>query len=368
MTRVFFFVRGFFGGGHCAKKKPGHFFFKKKQTSRVFEKKTWSVPFFFFFSPRETSGVFFLPKAKKKDKQQKFLKKMTSRKTVCTLDGGGMKAYFQITLMRIIRTSFGKLPLDLVVGVSAGAIVGAILALDMLDDEKMDATHFQTLTKNLFRQKGATSLLTKPKYDGVAKRDALLSFFGQRRFGDVRIPLCVVCSTMDGGVMNFCSWKPEHSQLLLADVLNATSAAPLYFPPVHLNGVWLTDGGIRANKPLIQGVLFAWELFGKFADLNMLSIGTYFLSKYRFDSKRATHMGLIAWVKQGIVNVLMGTQDITQEQFCTQLFGDQFLRLVCMCDDVSLDDHGPQVQDLLTQAAENTFTNNRAKIAKLFGF
>lgn len=293
---------------------------------------------------------------------------MSVRKTVCTLDGGGMKAYFQISLLRIIQSSFQRLPLDLVVGVSAGAIVGAILALNMLDDEKMDTLHFQVLTKNLFHQKSSVSLLTKPKYDGVAKHKALLEFFGDRLFGDVQIPLCVVCSTMDGGVLNFCSWKAEHAQLLLADVLNATSAAPLYFPPVYLNGMWLTDGGIRANKPLIQGVLYAWELFGKFADLNMLSIGTYFLSKYRFDSKRATHMGLIAWVKQGIVNVLMGTQDVTQEQFCAQLFGDQFLRLVCMCDEVSLDDHGPQVQDLLTQAAKNTFTNNKTKISKMFGF
>lgn len=286
------------------------------------------------------------------------------RKTVCVLDGGGMKAYFQTSILRIIQAAVGQtsLPLDLVVGVSAGAIVGAIVALDMIQDEKMDASHFQNLTHELFHKRKTPSLLTNPKYDGVAKRKALFTFFGDRRFGDVRVPLCVVCATMDGGVLNLCSWKPEHKNLLLADVLNATSAAPLYFPPVYLNGMWLTDGGIRANKPLIQGVLYAWELFGKSVDLHMLSIGTYFLSKYRFDSRRATNMGLLAWVKQGIINVLMGTQDVTQEQFCTQLLGDQFVRLVCMCDDVSLDDHGPHVQELLTQAAQNTFRNNRAKI------
>ena len=288
------------------------------------------------------------------------------RKTVCVLDGGGMKAYFQLSILRIIKQEAqSPLSFDLVVGVSAGAIVGAIVALDMLQDEKMDAQHFQELTRRLFHKKNAPSLLTNPKYDGVAKRDALLAFFGDRRFGDVHVPLCVVCATMDGGVLNLCSWKPEHENLLLADVLNATSAAPLYFPPVCLNGIWLTDGGIRANKPLIQGVLYAWELFGKSVDLYMLSIGTYFLSKSRFDSRRATNMGLLAWVKQGIINVLMGTQDVTQEQFCTQLLDDQFLRLVCMCDDVSLDDHGPKVQNLLTQAAQNTFRNNRSKIASV---
>lgn len=288
---------------------------------------------------------------------------------VCVLDGGGMRGFYQLEVLRIVQkaTVDQKLNLNLIVGVSAGAIVGAMLALNLLDDEKFNSLHFQQLAREIFNQKRTPALLTKPKYDGKAKRKALFDYFGERQFKDVNIPLCVVCSTMDGGVANYCSWKPEHASLLLADVLNATSAAPLYFPPVQLQGVWLTDGGIRANKPLLQALLFSWELFGKNAIVRMLSIGTYFSSTYRFNgAKRALHMGLVGWLQQGIVQVLMGTQDTTNEEFCRELLGHNFLRLLCMCEDVRLDDHGPEVQSLLTQSAQNTFYNNKSKIAALW--
>lgn len=291
------------------------------------------------------------------------------RRVVCVLDGGGMRGFYQLEVLRIIEaaTQTGKLAVDLIVGVSAGAIVGAMLALDQLHDEKVGNKPFTELTREIFHNKPTNALLTRPKYDGVAKHKALVDYFGDRKMKDVRTPFCVVCSTMDGGVINYCSWKPEFEDLLLADVLNATSAAPLYFPPVKLNGIWLTDGGIRANKPLIQAVLFAWQLFGRQTDFSILSVGTYFSSKYRFDgAKRAAHMGLVGWLKQGIVNVLMGTHDTTTEQLCEQLLGNYFVRLVCMCDDITLDDHGPNVQMLLSQAAQNTFVNNRSRIARLF--
>ena len=289
-------------------------------------------------------------------------------KRVCVLDGGGMRGFYQLELLRLVMhgTREKNVPINLIVGVSAGAIVGAMLALNMLDDEKFNSIHFQRLTQEIFNRKTAQALWARPKYDGIAKRKTLLDYFGNRQFKDVQIPLCVVCSTMDGGVANYCSWKPEHASLLLADVLNASSAAPLYFPPVQLQGLWITDGGIRANKPLLQALLFSWELFGKAANIRMLSIGTYYSSQYRFDGKRAPYMGLLGWLKQGIVHVLMGTQDTTNEDLCHQLLGDKFLRLMCMCDDVRLDDHGMKVQEILTQSANNTFYNNKSKIAALW--
>lgn len=291
------------------------------------------------------------------------------RKVILCLDGGGARGAYQLSILRIIQkaTKTNTLPVDLVVSVSAGAIVGSLVALHWTQDEKFDSQQLHKLTKEIFHRNTAPALLTRPKYDGKIKRKLLFEYFGNVRFGDVKIPLVVVCATMDGGVLNMCSWKAEYQNLLLADVLDATSAAPLYFPPVNLNGLWLNDGGIRANKPMIQGLLYAWELFGKSADLSMLSIGTYFLSRHRFDSNRAQHMGILAWVKQGILQVLMGTQDTTSEQFCTQLLNDKFLRLTCMCDDVCLDDHRPEVPNLLTQSAQNSFINNQSKIAHVMG-
>jgi len=293
---------------------------------------------------------------------------MSSVKLICVLDGGGMRGFYEMDVLRTIiqHNRNGQLKFDLAVGVSAGGIVAAFLALGKFNDEKFDVATFYSLTREIFKVRNKNGPLFRPKYDGTPKKQILRKFFGDARLGDVSTHLAIVCATLDGGIVNLCSWKKEHKSLLLADVLDATTAAPFYFPPVKLMDIWLTDGGIRANKPLIQAFLFSRELFSKNSDFRFLSIGTFFRSKYRFEGDRqASFMGVWGWLKQGILQVFMGTQDETQEELFELLFGDNFLRLVCTCDDIVLDDQTPTVPEILQESALHSFLNNKQKLKRL---
>lgn len=295
-----------------------------------------------------------------------------SEKRICVLDGGGMRGFYALNLLTLFQKEHlinnnDENSFDFFVGVSAGAIVAALFAFKLHNEEKEIQHTFQSLTTRIFQTTNSRGPWLQPKYDGRYKRKALHDYFGTRKLGEANVPFAIVCSFVDGGIVCFCSWKAEHANLLLADVLDATSAAPFYFPPVYLNDMWLIDGGVRANKPLLQAFLLAQELFSKETSLKFLSIGTYFTSRFRFAKNQcANDMGIIGWLKRGIFDVFMGTRDNSVEDVFTILFGDKFLRLVCMCDDVVLDDKRPETQKILNESAQNTLDAYRTKIVQFF--
>lgn len=287
---------------------------------------------------------------------------MSSNKRVCVLDGGGMRGFYAFELLQLLQ----KNAFDMFVGVSAGAIVATLFACGEITEGKT-MTGFQELTREIFQTPSKRGPWFEPKYDGSKKREVLTNYFGTRTLGEARIPLAIVCSFVDGGVTCFCSWKERDALLPLVDVLDATSAAPFYFPPVNVRDMWLIDGGVRANKPLVQAFLLAQELFQTKTQLQFLSIGTYFRSRHRFGKHHTpSAMGIFGWLKHGIFDIFMGTQDNSVEQLFETLFADKFLRLDCMCDDIALDDKRKEAHAILKESAKHTFDAYRQQLTRFF--
>ncbi len=72
------------------------------------------------------------------------------------------------------------------------------------------------------------------------------------------LPLSVTTTDLDSGAQVVFGAGGEDAQLL--DVLCATCALPLYFPPVTLQGRRLADGGLRSVVPLEVAARFAADL------------------------------------------------------------------------------------------------------------
>jgi predicted acylesterase/phospholipase RssA len=101
------------------------------------------------------------------------------------------------------------------------------------------------------------------------------------------------------------------------EAARASSAAPLYFPEMNINGQTYWDGGMRSNNPIDQVFEEACREFGEDADFRLiLSIGTG-----RPERKE---------VQRGILGVLkIATQFLTDtenkhEQF-VQRFRDKYV-------------------------------------------
>lgn len=152
------------------------------------------------------------------------------------LSGGGVKAFAHVGVLKALEEQ-GVRP-DIISGVSAGAIVGALYA----DGYAPDAI------VALF-----DSIRVMDYFQWELPNGGLLSMNGFRQFLDEKlkaetfeelsIPLRVVATNLDqGSSVVFSSGN-------LVDALIASSSVPILFNPYTIDGVNYVDGGVLQNLP-----------------------------------------------------------------------------------------------------------------------
>jgi len=268
------------------------------------------------------------------------------KKNVAVFDGGGVRGRFSLEVCRLLAEN-QPVPLSqlfsMVIGVSAGAIVATVIALGLLDDSKMASAtclNFYTYMPHMFHKPNKSGPWFTSRYDGTGKSFALRTILGSKTFSDVRTPLVICCCELNGKPRNFRSWDPLLKDVLLSDVLDASSAAPLFFPPIRVQGDWLVDGGVSANKPLMPALLYSMEFFDR-VHIRFLSIGSAAESTTNPEPTvaKAALMGVFAWIAHGLLNVILGTQDNTHDKVMEAFFMDRFMRVECNCNDIRIDDY-----------------------------
>jgi len=158
--------------------------------------------------------------------------------TGLVLSGGAAKGYAHLGVLHALHEH--GLRFDCVAGTSIGAIIGALLAeghtpseiKDIFDREKnINLLRFSWQSTGLLSQSGL--------------RRALGRYLKSRRFEDLNFPLFVSTTDLNSG-KNHIFHEGE-----LIPALMASSAIPLLFEPVRINGRLFVDGGITCNLPAL---------------------------------------------------------------------------------------------------------------------
>ena len=175
---------------------------------------------------------------------------------VLSMDGGGVKGLFYLyALTHLQEESNGCLSssFDLVVGCSIGAVVGALLVTGQLDDKKtyndMDDM-VDRLLPHFFDRRQPGSPFLRPYYDGITKSKFLQSIFGDRTLGSLGHTKLAVITSCFGSLEErvFTSWGDP--DVRIADVVDASSALPLFFPPVRVQQKFYWDGILVKSKTI----------------------------------------------------------------------------------------------------------------------
>jgi predicted acylesterase/phospholipase RssA len=172
---------------------------------------------------------------------------VSPRLVTLVLSGGGAKAAAHIGAVRALTES-GLTPARLV-ATSMGAVIAAGLASGIAGDEllaRLTEVGARGISRDplaLLRGLFAPSLLRPAPF-----RRAIEALVPARRFADLQIPLTVNVTDLDTGELLLYGLGGMDAPL--QDVLAATTALPLYFPPVLLDGRRCGDGGLRGVLPL----------------------------------------------------------------------------------------------------------------------
>ena len=153
------------------------------------------------------------------------------------LSGGGIRGMCHAGVMKALE-EYGIKP-DIISGVSAGAIVGALYADGYSPDEIagfFEHVEFRKMTKVKIPNGGFFGIESFEKFMAVKLR--------AKTFEELKIPLRIVATNLDKGQsVVFTSGN-------LLEAIIASSTFPVLFTPKVINGENYIDGGVFKNFPV----------------------------------------------------------------------------------------------------------------------
>ena len=247
---------------------------------------------------------------------------------ILSIDGGGIKGLYSARIIQIFEKTYDchiSDHFDLICGTSTGGILALALSLRIEASEicKLYETKGQTIFPHqskivsFFKQ-----YIRGGKFSSTSLKNALEETFGDKCIGDSKSLLCIPSYSITDNKP--CIFKYDHmangsihnrdNHLKYVDVALATSAAPTYFPIVHIKeniGKYLIDGGMFCNNPSLVGLIEAIRFFvgteKEYKNAKILSI-----SSIRKENKEAYKINkdrsFLNW-KGKLIDVLLDGQD-----------------------------------------------------------
>jgi len=162
------------------------------------------------------------------------------------LGGGGARGMFHVGVLEVLQEA--NIPIDLIVGCSAGAVVGALYA------DHQDGQQIKDFLISLKRKDLLEISLFNCRY-GLCKGRALKGFLEKKlqakNFEDLKIPFLVVATDLEEGIVVNLGSGP------IIPAVHASCAVPFFFEPVKLYGRILVDGGVLDPNPVAAAKMFS---------------------------------------------------------------------------------------------------------------
>lgn len=178
-------------------------------------------------------------------------------KVALVLGTGGIKAMAGLALFEFLQEQ--KIPIDLLVGCSGGALVCATMGMGCTPAEARDLG-LERLQKKLFAKLDYNALLgifsshlgNFDKKSGILKPDrwqsALREYFGDRKIEQLSPRTLIQTTDVDTGEGVVLTRGP------LADAVYASCAFFPAFPPIKIDGRYLGDGIYSAPVPVVEAI------------------------------------------------------------------------------------------------------------------
>jgi len=166
-----------------------------------------------------------------KEPSSAYLKNLHPR-VILVLGSGSARGFAHAGVLKVLEQN--HIPIDMIIGTSAGSIVGSLYA------DNPSADHLTKILKAAKRENvidfSLIRIVSGP-ISGYALQKFLLTHLHAYRFDQLQIPFLAIASDLTTGRLHVFASGP------IAPAVNASSAASPLFQPVALYGHLYVDGG-----------------------------------------------------------------------------------------------------------------------------
>lgn len=154
---------------------------------------------------------------------------------------GAAKGLAHIGVMKVLLKN--KIPIDIIAGISMGAIVGGFYASGM-DIDEIEKVALETNFKNLVNKVSLNRVVKESILKGVKVRHFIDSNLKVKKIENFRIPFgCCAANLANGDEVVFTKGDA-------ALAIDASSTLPGLFKPIEYKGMFLVDGGLVNPLPI----------------------------------------------------------------------------------------------------------------------
>lgn len=260
---------------------------------------------------------------------------------VLSIDGGGIRGIIPATVLADLELRAGR-PVadlfDLVAGTSTGGILALGLtapgdggvpqwrAKDLVDLYVREGPRI--FHRSVFDRIRSVEGALDEKYPSDGLVEVLRESFGELRLREAVTDVLVTAyDTVSRTPFFFRSARARGDAAqdwLLSDAGHATSAAPTYFEPVHLEGFSLIDGGVFAANPAMCALAEVLRVREPH-EIQLVSLGTGQLTR-PFPWEKVRDWGALEWARP-VIDVLLDGQSDTVDFQARQVLEGSYWRI-----------------------------------------
>jgi patatin-like phospholipase/acyl hydrolase len=303
---------------------------------------------------------------------------------VLSINGGGVRGLIVMAFLKKMDTYLKEQNPDFEIynffDLYAGTSIGALIIAEFLVNRKTPDNILAYLNENVNRifdkdiwDKIFGKFQTQPMYSGDMKSKSLRDSLGDHKFADFA-PKPVIITAYDIGrrsmrIFNSLKVNPD---LLTREVVDASSAAPCYYPCVYVSNChnatddrdnsWFLDGGIYANNPTLCALLELKKTIAADRQIIVLNIGTgYKLPP--LNGWKAQTFGAYQWAMEGVLTI-PDSSNLVAQQVEAYVGAENYIYIDGpLPSDVSdnADDNSPNNLQYLNAIGEHWWELNKSK-------
>ena len=162
---------------------------------------------------------------------------MKKYKLGIALSGGGARGFAHIGVIKLLEEC-GLRP-DIIVGTSAGALMGVLYADGYKPEEIMTLFNGREFSEFASLQIPKMGLFDSSKFHKFIKK-----IIRAKDLSELKIPVIVMTTNLDSGEAHAFTRGP------IPEILTASCSVPIIFNPVKIDGTHYVDGGLFNNFPV----------------------------------------------------------------------------------------------------------------------